>query len=155
MIETQFRNFRICFRHIFFDEVRGQILEALLAIREGYPTCPAHQWMRIEKLVSMPLVSARDLNPQIKIFKKHSGPRSEGQLGDGRRSSSSTLGLKSIFPPWTKPPAGTKSRTFWHWVWKLMISTLGIASGGKKKWICVTLGLENVKLTTNYASNVR
>jgi len=36
-----------------------------------------------------------------------------------------------------------------------MISTLGIASGGKKTWICVTLGLENVKMTTKYASNVR
>ena len=71
MIETQFRNFRIYFRHIFFDEVRGQILEALLAIREGYARCPAHQWMRIEKLVSMPLLSAQDLNPQINIFNKN------------------------------------------------------------------------------------
>ena len=70
MIETQFRNFQIYFRHIVFDEVPGKILEALLAIREGYTRCPAHQWMRIEKLVSMLLVSARDLNPQIKIFKK-------------------------------------------------------------------------------------
>ena len=69
MIETQFRNFRTYFRRIFFDEVRGQILEALLAIREGYARCPAHQWMRIEKLVSMLLVSARDLNPQTKFFK--------------------------------------------------------------------------------------
>ena len=68
MIETQFRNLRIYFRHLFFDEGRGQILEALLAIREGYTGCPAHQLMRIEKLVSMLLVSARDLNPQINIL---------------------------------------------------------------------------------------
>ena len=70
MIETQFRNFQIYFRHIVLDEVPGKMLEALLAIREGYTKCPAHQWMRIEKLVSMLLVSARDLNPQIKFFKK-------------------------------------------------------------------------------------
>ena len=70
MIETQFRNFQIYFRHIVFDEVPGKKLEALLAIREGYTRCPAHQWMHDEKLVSMLLVSARDLNPQIKIFEK-------------------------------------------------------------------------------------
>ena len=70
MIETQFRNFQIYFRHIVFDEVPGKILDALLVIREGYTRCPAHQWMRVKKLVSMLLVSARDLNPQIKIFKK-------------------------------------------------------------------------------------
>ena len=70
MIEPHFRNFRIYSRHIFCDEVPGKIGEALLAIRERYTRCPAHQWMRVEKLVSMLLVSARDLNPQIKIFKK-------------------------------------------------------------------------------------
>ena len=58
------------FRHIVFDEVPGKILEALLAIREGYTRCPAHQWMRVEKLVSMLSFSARDLKPQIKFFKK-------------------------------------------------------------------------------------
>ena len=68
MIETQFRNLQIYFRHIVFDEVPGKDFEALLGIREGYTRCPAHQWMRVEKLVSMLLVSARDLNPQIKIF---------------------------------------------------------------------------------------
>ena len=68
MIETQFRNFQIYFRHIVFDEVPGKNLEALLAIREGYTRCPAHQWMHVEKLVSMLLVSARDLNPEIHVL---------------------------------------------------------------------------------------
>ena len=86
MIETQFRNFQIYFRHIVFDEVPGKILEALLAIREGYTRCPAHQWMRVEKLVSMLLVSARDLNPQIKLFKKNIpdlGPKANLGMGEG------------------------------------------------------------------------
>ena len=117
MIETQFCNFQLYFKHIFFDEVRSQISDALLAIREGYTRCPAHQWMRVEKLVSMLLVSARDLNPQIKIFKKHSGPRSEGQRVDGGKSSSSPLGLKSV------------------------LATLDIASGGNKISDFLTLGL--------------
>ena len=61
--------------------------------------------------------------PEISILrskssKKHSGPRSEGQLGDGGRSSSSTLGLKSI------------------------LSTLDIASGGNKISDFLTLGLK-------------
>ena len=87
IIETQFRNFQIYFRHIVFDEVPGKILEALLVIREGYTRCPAHQWMRVEKLVSMLLVSARDLNPQIKIFKTYSGPWSFGGFWVGENSS--------------------------------------------------------------------
>ena len=131
MIETQFRNFQIYFRHIVFDEVPGKILEALLAIREGYTRCPAHQWMRVEKLVSMLLVSARDLNPQIKIFKK-------------------TFRTSVRRPTW-----GWGKVLIINLGFEKYFSTLGIASGGKKTWICVTLGLENVKMTTKYASNVR
>ena len=101
------------------------MLEALLAIRTGYTRCPAHQWMRVDKLVPMLLVSARDLNPQIKIFKKS-------------------------FPTSVRRPT-------WGWgkVLKSIFSTLGIASGGKKTRIFVTLGLENVKITAKYASSVR
>ncbi len=55
---------------IFFDEASGKTLGELFAIHKGFTRCYAHQWMRVEKLVSMLLVSARDLNPQIKIFKK-------------------------------------------------------------------------------------
>ena len=40
------------------------------------------------------------------------------------------------------------------WVWKVFFPTLGIAFGGKKTGICVTLCLENVKMTTTYTSNV-
>ena len=52
------------------DEVSGKTLEEPFANHEGFTRCYANQWMRVEKLVSMLLVSARDLNPQIKIFKK-------------------------------------------------------------------------------------
>ena len=55
---------------IFFDEASGKTLGELFAIHKGFTRCYAHQWMRVEKLVSMLSFSARDLNPQIKIFKK-------------------------------------------------------------------------------------
>ena len=143
MIETQFRNFQIYFRHIVFDEVPGKILEALLAIREGYTRCPAHQWMRVEKLVSMLLVSARDLNPQIKIFKKtfRTSVRRPTwgwgkvliinlgfekyfiHLGHSLRREQN-LGLfdlgseNSWFRPWALPPAAKKLGFVWPWDWK-------------------------------------
>ena len=43
------------------------------------------------------------------------------------------------------------------WVWKVFLSTLGIATGGNKNSDLCDLwtGLENVQMTTNYASYVR
>ena len=55
---------------IFFDEASGKTLGELFAIHKGFTRCYAHQWMRVEKLVSMLSFSARDLKPQIKFFKK-------------------------------------------------------------------------------------
>ena len=55
---------------IFFDEASGKTLGQLFATHRGFTKCYAHQWMRLEKLVSMLSFSARDLKPQIKFFKK-------------------------------------------------------------------------------------
>ena len=119
MIETQFRNFQIYFRHIVFDEVPSKNLEALLVIREGYTRCPAHQWMRVEKLVSMLLVSARDLNPQIKIFKKTFRTSVRRPTWGWGKVPIINLGFEKYFFP-----------------------TLDIASGGNKISDFLTLGLK-------------
>ena len=55
---------------MFFDDASGKTSGQLFANREGFARCYAHQWMRLEKLVSMLSFSARDLKPQIKFFKK-------------------------------------------------------------------------------------
>ena len=55
---------------IFFDEASGKTLGQLFAIHEGFTRWYAHQWMRLEKLVSMLSCSAQDLKPRVKFFKK-------------------------------------------------------------------------------------
>ena len=67
MIEMQFYNFGIYFGHIFGDELQGKILEPPFAIYGGLGS-HAHQKMRHAMLYRRVLVSARDLNPQIKFF---------------------------------------------------------------------------------------
>ena len=68
---SQFLDFRpVLISDIFFGEASGKTLGQHFAIHEGFTRCYAHQWMRLEKLVSMLSFSARDLKPQIKFFKK-------------------------------------------------------------------------------------